>query len=111
MSQEDNQQSRKVNPSKLMVLTLLLTVPAVMTGCNQTSSSTYSGVTTSDGSTKYYNECEPDEDDCEYDSSHGVYVYGGSKKKKYPSSYKPSAGSKPSMSSGFGSGGSSSSGG
>ncbi|TFE28134.1 hypothetical protein [Cohnella luojiensis] len=84
-----------IKSGKLAALTLLLTVPVMMTGCNQVSSS---------------EECNPNYDECEYDDDHGVYVYSSkSKKYKASSGYKSNSSSK--SYSGFGSGGKSSTGG
>lgn len=88
----------KIKSGKLAALTLLLTVPVMMTGCNQLTAS---------------NECDPDYEECVYDDDDGMY-YGVKSKKKYKSSSGSSLKSSSSKSksfSGFGSGGKSGSGG
>ncbi|QMV43427.1 hypothetical protein [Cohnella cholangitidis] len=92
MTQEEKKRL-KYKPGKLAALTLLLTVPVMMTGCGQLSSN---------------DECDPDYEECVYDDDDGVYVYSSGSKKKYKTS---SSGSSSKSYSGFGSGGKSSSGG
>jgi uncharacterized membrane protein YgcG len=95
MTQEEKKPF-KIKSSKLTALTLLLTVPVMMTGCNQLTAS---------------NECDPDYEECVYDDDDGMY-YGVKSKKKYKSSSSfKSSSSKSKSFSGFGSGGKSSSGG
>ncbi|QJD87516.1 hypothetical protein [Cohnella herbarum] len=97
MTQEEKKPFR-INSGKLAALTLLLTVPVMMTGCNQLTAS---------------NECDPDYEECVYDDADGMY-YGVISKKKYKSSSSSkfkSSSSKSQPFNGFGSGGDNSSGG
>lgn len=94
MTQEEKK-PLKFKSGKLAALTLLLTVPVMMTGCNQLTAS---------------NECDPDYEECVYDDDDGMYVYS-SKSKKYKSSSGVKSSSSSKSYSGFGSGGKSSSGG
>ncbi|GIP23949.1 hypothetical protein J22TS3_42240 [Paenibacillus sp. J22TS3] len=82
-----------VNKGRMLAFALLLTVPAVLSGCGQ------------------QDECDPDYDsNCEYDSSSGHYYYGGGGGGYYSGSSRSST-SQSGSHSGFGSGSHSSFGG
>ena len=93
--EQEEKKPFKFKSGKMTALTLLLTVPVMMTGCNQLSSN---------------NECDPDYEECVYDDDDGMY-YGVKSKKKYKSSSSAKSSVKSKSYSGFGSGGKSNSGG
>ncbi|WP_336782378.1 hypothetical protein [Paenibacillus illinoisensis] len=87
MTEEDRHHSSKPgSKAKLVAFSLMLAVPAVLSGCGSND------------------ECDPDYDTgCEYDSSSGHYYYGGSYGGSSSSSKNSSYSKSKSKSSGFGS--------
>lgn len=83
--EERNHSSKPGSKAKLVAFSLMLAVPAVLSGCGSND------------------ECDPDYDTgCEYDSSSGHYYYGGSSYRSNKDSNSSYSSSK-SKSSGFGS--------
>ncbi|WFR63950.1 hypothetical protein P9222_06910 [Paenibacillus amylolyticus] len=84
--QERGQASKPGSKAKLVAFSLMLAVPAVLSGCGSSN-----------------DECDPEYDTgCEYDSSSGHYYYGGSSYRNNKDSNSSISKSK-SKSSGFGS--------
>ncbi|WP_145149670.1 hypothetical protein [Paenibacillus xylanexedens] len=84
--QERGQASKPGSKAKLVAFSLMLAVPAVLSGCGSNN-----------------DECDPEYDTgCEYDSSSGHYYYGGSSYRSDKDSNSSYSKSK-SKSSGFGS--------